>query len=124
MLDVARYFMPKEDLQNLIDCMAMLKLNYLHLHLTDDNGWRLEIKKYPKLTDIGAWRVDRGNLPFPDRRNPEKGEPTPIGGFYTQDDMREIISYAAERQIDLIPEIDIPAHSNAALAHTPNTPAQ
>lgn len=119
MLDVARYFMPKEDLLNLIDCMAMLKLNYLHLHLTDDNGWRLEIKKYPKLTDIGAWRVDRGNLPFPDRRNPEKGEPTPIGGFYTQDDMREIISYAAERQIDLIPEIDIPAHSNAALAAYP-----
>lgn len=119
MLDVARYFMPKEELLKLIDCMSMLKLNSLHLHLTDDNGWRLEIKKYPKLTEIGAWRVDRGNLPFPDRRNPEKGEPTPIGGFYTQDDMKEIISYAAERQIEIIPEIDIPAHSNAALAAYP-----
>lgn len=119
MLDVARYFMPKGEILKLIDCMSMLKLNSLHLHLTDDNGWRIEIKKYPKLTEVGAWRVDRNNLPFPDRRNPEKGEPTPIGGFYTQDDMKEIISYASERQIEIIPEIDIPAHSNAALAAYP-----
>lgn len=119
MLDVARYFMPKDELLKLIDCMSMLKLNSLHLHLTDDNGWRLEIKKYPKLTEIGAWRVDRGDRPFPDRRNAEKGEPTPLGGFYTQDDMKEIISYAAERQVEIIPEIDVPAHSNAALAAYP-----
>lgn len=119
MLDVARYFMPKDEVMKLIDCMSMLKLNSLHMHLTDDNGWRIEIKQYPKLTEIGAWRVDRGNIPFPDRRNPEKGEPTPIGGFYTQDDMKEIISYASERHIEIIPEIDIPAHSNAALAAYP-----
>lgn len=119
MLDVARFFMPKKDLLRMIDCMAMLKLNRLHLHLTDDNGWRLEIKKYPKLTEVGAWRVDRQSLPFPDRRNPEKGEPATEGGFYTQDDMREIIAYAAKRQIEIIPEIDIPAHSNAALAAYP-----
>ena len=119
MLDVSRYFMPKDELLKVIDCMAMLKLNSLHLHLTDDNGWRLEIKKYPKLTEVGAWRVDRGDAPFPNRRNPKKGEPTPVGGFYTQEEMREIVAYASERQIEVIPEIDVPAHSNAALAAYP-----
>lgn len=119
MLDVSRYFLPKEELLRMIDCMAMLKLNRLHLHLTDDNGWRLEIKKYPRLTEIGAWKVDRQHLPFPDRRNPQKGEPATVGGFYTQEDMKEIIAYAADRQIEIIPEIDIPAHSNAALASYP-----
>lgn len=119
MLDVSRFFLPKEDLIRMIDCMAMLKINRLHLHLTDDNGWRLEIKKYPKLTEVGAWKVDRQNIPFPDRRNPKKGEPATIGGFYTQEDMKEIIRYAAERQVEIIPEIDVPAHSNAALASYP-----
>lgn len=119
MLDVARYFVPKEEVIRMIDCISMLKINRLHLHLTDDNGWRLEIKRYPRLTQVGAWRVDRQNLPFPDRRNPEKGEPTPVGGFYTQEDMKEIIRYAEDRQIEIIPEIDIPAHSNAALASYP-----
>lgn len=103
----------------MIDCISMLKINRLHLHLTDDNGWRLEIKKYPRLTEVGAWKVDRQNLPFPDRRNPKKGEPATVGGFYTQEDMKEIIRYAAERQVEIIPEIDIPAHSNAALASYP-----
>lgn len=116
MLDVSRYFLPKEDVIRMIDCISMLKINRLHLHLTDDNGWRLEIKKYPRLTEVGAWKVDRQNLPFPDRRNPKKGEPATVGGFYTQEDMKEIIRYAAERQVEIIPEIDIPAHSNAALA--------
>lgn len=119
MLDVARYFMPKDELLKMIDCMAMLKLNYLHLHLTDDNGWRIEIKKYPRLTDVGAWRVDRQHLPFPERRNPEKGEPATVGGFYTQEDIKDIVAYAADRQVEIIPEIDIPAHSNAALAAYP-----
>lgn len=119
MLDVSRYFLPKEELLRMIDCMALLKLNRLHLHLTDDNGWRLEIKKYPKLTEVGAWKVDRQHLPFPDRRNPKEGEPATVGGFYTQEDMKEIIAYAADRQIEIIPEIDIPAHSNAALASYP-----
>ena len=119
MLDVSRFFLPKEDLLRMIDCIAMLKINRLHLHLTDDNGWRLEIKKYPKLTEVGAWKVDRQNIPFPDRRNPKKEEPATIGGFYTQEDMKEIIHYAAERQVEIIPEIDVPAHSNAALASYP-----
>lgn len=119
MLDVSRYFLPKEDVIRMIDCISMLKINRLHLHFTDDNGWRLEIKKYPRLTEVGAWKVDRQNLPFPDRRNPKKGEPATVGGFYTQEDMKEIIRYAAERQVEIIPEIDIPAHSNAALASYP-----
>ena len=119
MLDVSRYFLPKEELLRMIDCMALLKLNRLHLHLTDDNGWRLEIKKYPKQTEVGAWKVDRQHLPFPERRNPKRGEPATVGGYYTQADMKEIIAYAADRQIEIIPEIDIPAHSNAALASYP-----
>lgn len=119
MLDVSRYFLPKEELLRMIDCMALLKLNRLHLHLTDDNGWRLEIRKYPKLTEVGAWKVDRQHLPFPERRNPKRGEPATVGGYYTQADMKEIIAYAADRQIEIIPEIDIPAHSNAALASYP-----
>lgn len=118
-LDVARYFMPKEDLLRLIGCMAQLKLNKLHLHLTDDNGWRLEIKRYPRLTEVGAWRVDRPGVPFPARRNPEPGEPTPVGGYYTQDDIREIVAFAAAHRVEVIPEIDVPAHSNAALAAYP-----
>ena len=66
----------KENVLRIIDCMSMLKLNTLHFHLTDDNGWRVEIKKYPRLTEVGAWRVDHQDLPFPARRNPKKGEPT------------------------------------------------
>lgn len=120
MVDVSRYFLPKDDLLEIIDCMAMLKLNNLHLHLTDDNGWRIEIRNYPLLTQIGAWRADRPDVPFPDRSNPVEGEPTPIGGYYSQDDIREIVAYAAERHVNVIPEIDIPAHSNSALAAYPD----
>lgn len=119
MLDVSRYFLPKEDVFKIIDCMSLLKLNKLHLHLTDDNGWRIEIKKYPALTSVGAWRVNRNNLAFPDRRNSVKGEPTPIGGFYTQEEIREIVNYAQQRYVEIIPEIDMPGHSNAALAAYP-----
>ena len=119
MIDVARCFIPKENLLRIIDCMGMLKLNALHLHLTDDNGWRLEIKKYPLLTEVGSKRADRKGIPFPDRRNQRQGEPVKDGGYYTQDDIREIVSYASERQINVIPEIALPAHSNAALAAYP-----
>ncbi len=119
LLDASRFFIPKENVLRIIDCMSMLKLNTLHFHLTDDNGWRVEIKRYPRLTEVGAWRVDRQDLPFPARRNPKKGEPTPIGGFYTQEDIREMVAYAAERQVEIVPEIDMPAHSNAALAAYP-----
>lgn len=119
MLDAARFFIPKENVMRIMDCMAMLKINTLHFHLTDDNGWRIEIKKYPRLTEVGAWRVNHMDVPFYFRRNPEPGEPTPVGGFYTQEDIREMVDYAAERQIEVIPEIDMPAHSNAALSAYP-----
>lgn len=119
MLDVARYFMPLNDVKELIDCMSMLKLNKLHLHLSDDTGWRLEIKKYPKLTEVGAWRVDRRELPFYERRNQEPDEQATVGGFYTQKDIKELVAYASERQVEIIPEIDVPAHSCAALASYP-----
>lgn len=108
------------------ECIAHYRLygnaqiNTLHFHLTDDNGWRVEIKKYPRLTEVGAWRVDRTDLPFPARRNPEPGEPTPVGGFYTQEEIKEMVAYAAERQIEVVPEIDMPAHSNSALAAYPH----
>lgn len=119
MLDVARFFTPKDDVLKIIDCMAMLKLNKLHLHLCDDNGWRLEIKKYPLLHEIGSCRVDRPGEYFSERKSARQGEPVVPGGYYTQDDIREIVAYAAERQIDVIPEIEMPAHSNAALAAYP-----
>lgn len=120
LLDASRFFIPKENVLRIIDCMAMLKINTLHFHLTDDNGWRVEIKKYPRLTEVGAWRVDRTDLPFPARRNPEPGELTPVGGFYTQEEIKEMVAYAAERQIEVVPEIDMPAHSNSALAAYPH----
>lgn len=119
LVDVARFFSPKENLLRIIDCMAMLKLNKLHLHMVDDNGWRIEIKKYPLLTEIGSCRVDRPGKTFPERRNPRQGEPTVEKGFYTQDEIREIVRYAQERHIEVIPEIEMPAHSNAALAAYP-----
>lgn len=119
MVDVARYFVPKEELLKLIDAMSLLKLNKMHLHLTDDNGWRIEIKQYPKLTEIGAWSVDRGDTPFPARENPKPGEKATKGGFYTQEDLKEIVAYAAKNGIEVIPEIDMPAHANAALAAYP-----
>lgn len=119
LVDVARFFSPKENLLRIIDCMAMLKLNKLHLHLVDDNGWRIEIKKYPLLTEIGSRRVDRPGKNFSERRNARQGEPTVEKGFYTQDEIREIVRYAAERHIEVIPEIEMPAHSNAALAAYP-----
>lgn len=119
LVDVARFFSPKENLLRIIDCMSMLKLNKLHLHLVDDNGWRIEIKKYPLLTEIGSCRVDRPGKTFPERRNPRQGEPTVEKGFYTQDEIREIVRYAQERHIEVIPEIEMPAHSNAALAAYP-----
>lgn len=119
MVDVARFFTPKENLLRIIDCMGMLKLNKLHLHLVDDQGWRIEIKKYPLLTEVGARRVDRPGKLFPERLNARQGEPTVEKGFYAQEDIREIVRYARERQIEVIPEIEMPAHSNAALAAYP-----
>ncbi|MEU9795501.1 beta-N-acetylhexosaminidase [Streptomyces sparsogenes] len=115
MLDVARHFMPKGDLLAYIDLMAAHKLNVLHLHLTDDQGWRLEIRRYPRLTEVGAWR-ERTKLGH--RASPLWDE-RPHGGYYTQDDIREIVAYAAARHITVVPEIDIPGHSQAAIAAYP-----
>lgn len=119
MVDVVRFFTPKENLLRIIDCMGMLKINTLHLHLVDDNGWRIEINKYPLLTEIGSRRVERPGKSFPERHNARQGEPTVEKGFYTQEDIREIVAYAAQHQIEVIPEIEMPAHSNAALAAYP-----
>ena len=118
LLDVSRHFFSKEQVKIFIDNMVRYKYNLLHLHLTDDQGWRIEIKSYPKLTTVGAWRANRegawGNTTAPD-----PGEPKTYGGFYTQDDIREMIQYAKDRFVTILPEIDIPAHSMAALAAYP-----
>lgn len=119
MLDPVRYFIPKEEVLKLIDLASALKFNNLHLHLTDDNGWRMEVKQYPKLTEVGAWRVDRPEV-FPGRQNAKSAdEPATLGGFYTQDDLREIVAYAADRYVNVIPEIEMPAHAAAAIASYP-----
>jgi hexosaminidase len=119
MLDVCRHFFPKEFVKKLMDEIAMYKLNTLHLHLTEDQGWRLEIKKYPRLTEIGAWREDREDLHW-NARNPDSGRrEARYGGYYSQDDIRELLAYAESRFITIIPEIEMPAHSVAALAAYP-----
>ncbi|MFE0327477.1 beta-N-acetylhexosaminidase [Streptomyces sp. NPDC058960] len=115
LLDVARHFMPKDGVLRYLDLMAAHKLNVLHLHLTDDQGWRLEIKRYPRLTEVGAWRA---RTRFGHRASP-LWEEKPHGGFYTQDDIREIVAYAAERHITVVPEVDVPGHSQAAIAAYP-----
>ncbi|MEU3659574.1 beta-N-acetylhexosaminidase [Streptomyces sp. NPDC032940] len=115
MLDVARHFMPKEGVLRYLDLMAAHKLNVLHFHLTDDQGWRIEIKRYPKLTETGSWRA---RTKYGHRASP-LWEDKPHGGFYTQDDIREIVAYAAERHITVVPEIDVPGHSQAAIAAYP-----
>ncbi|MEU9593224.1 beta-N-acetylhexosaminidase [Streptomyces sp. NPDC048193] len=115
MLDVARHFMPKDGVLRYLDLMAAHKLNVLHFHLTDDQGWRVEIKRYPKLTETGSWR---SRTKYGHRASP-LWEDKPHGGFYTQDDIREIVAYAAERHITVVPEIDVPGHSQAAIAAYP-----
>ncbi|MBR8641929.1 beta-N-acetylhexosaminidase [Streptomyces tuirus] len=115
MLDVARHFMPKEGVLRYLDLMAAHKLNVFHFHLTDDQGWRIEIKRHPRLTEIGSWRA-RTKTGY--RASP-LWEEKPHGGHYSQDDIREIVAYAAERHITVVPEIDVPGHSQAAIAAYP-----
>lgn len=111
MLDSARHFFTVADVKTMLDQMAQHKLNVLHLHLTDDQGWRIEIQRYPELTKIGAWRMPPSN---------GRAEETSVyGGFYTQDDIREIVSYAAARHITIVPEIDFPGHAQAVVAAHP-----
>ncbi|WP_030242970.1 beta-N-acetylhexosaminidase [Streptomyces sp. NRRL S-350] len=115
LLDVARHFLPKADVLRFVDLLAVHKLNVLHLHLTDDQGWRVEIKRYPRLTGRGAWR-DRSMVGY---RTGQRRDDRPHGGYYTQDDLREIVAYAAERGVTVVPEIDLPGHTQAAVAAYP-----
>ena len=105
MLDSSRHFQPPAFIHSMIDWMAWHKLNVLHWHLTDDQGWRLEIRKYPRLTSVGAWRVDPGGMRY--------------GGFYTQNEVRGIVRFAAARHVQIVPEIDMPGHATAAIAAYP-----
>ncbi|WP_159940127.1 MULTISPECIES: beta-N-acetylhexosaminidase [unclassified Nocardiopsis] len=111
MLDVARHFLPKREVMRFVDLMAAHKLNVLHLHLTDDQGWRVEIRRYPKLTERGSWRTrtQQGCA------TPPVFDDRPHGGFYTQEDVREIVAHAAARHVTVVPEIDVPGHSQAAI---------
>ena len=115
-LDVARHFQPVEFVKKFIDLMSQFKLNTFHWHLTDDQGWRIEIKKYPKLTEIGSKRPEshegRYSTTF-------KGDGRPVEGFYTQEQIRDVVKYAKERHITVIPEIELPGHASAALAAYP-----
>lgn len=115
MLDVSRHIFPLDFIKKYIDYIALHKMNYFHWHLTDDQGWRIEIKKHPKLTEVGAWRNGTIIGLFPGTGN----DNLRYGGYYTQDEVREVIRYAAERHITVIPEIDIPAHCMAVLATYP-----
>lgn len=118
MLDVSRHFFSVVYVKKYIDLMAMYKLNNFHWHLSDDQGWRVEIKKYPKLTEIASRRTETLIGNYHDRQ-PQQFDNTPYGGFYTQDDIREVVRYAAAKYINIIPEIDMPGHSKAALTAYP-----
>ena len=117
MLDSARHFQSPEFIRRFLDAMAMHKLNVLHWHLTDDQAWRLEIRKYPKLTEVGAWRVPAGAARAD--VDPATGKPRPYGGFYTQAQVRELVAYASARGITIVPEIDVPGHTSAMIAAYP-----
>ncbi|WP_313808529.1 beta-N-acetylhexosaminidase [Sphingobium sp.] len=110
MMDVARHFQPVETLYTIVDAMAAQKLNILHLHLTDDQGWRVEIKRYPRLTEIGGWRTPPSSGGTPGEK---------VGGFYTQEQLKALVAYAADRGITIVPEIDMPGHAQAAVAAYP-----
>ena len=121
MLDVSRHFFDKEFVKKQIDAIAHFKMNRLHLHLTDAAGWRIEIKKYPRLTNFAAWRKPGlwKDWWFGDRQYVNEGTEGAYGGYYTQDDIREIVKYAQERYITIIPEIEMPAHSEETLTAYP-----
>jgi hexosaminidase len=114
-LDVSRHFFPKEFILKYIDLLAMNKMNVFHWHLTDDQGWRIEIKKYPKLTSVGGWR--KGSMLG--HYNEQRYDTIRYGGFYTQDDIREVVAYAEKRHVTIVPEIEMPGHALAALSAYP-----
>ena len=117
-LDVSRHFFSKEEVKRFLDLMAIYKFNVFHWHLTDDQGWRIESKRYPKLTEIGAWRDSTVKDHYSTK--PRTYDITKYGGFYTQEDVKEIVHYAADRFITVVPEIEMPGHARAALAAYPN----
>jgi len=118
-LDVSRHFMPKEFVKKYIDLLALHKMNTFHWHLTDDQGWRIEIRRYPRLTDVGAWRSETV-IGHPQRDSAANTfDRKRHGGFYTQDDIREVVAYAAERFVRVVPEIEMPGHAQAAIAAYP-----
>jgi hexosaminidase len=119
MLDVARHFFTKEEVKQMLDVLALHKLNTFHMHLTDDQGWRIEIKKYPRLTQIGAWRKDAG-FGLDPKASTTYGPDGRYGGYYTQADIREIVAYAATKHITVVPEIEMPGHASAALSAFPD----
>ncbi len=123
MLDSARHYHSPEYLRRFLDAMALHKLNVLHWHLTDDQAWRLEIRKYPKLTEVGAWRVPAGEAAQADI-DPITGKPRLHGGYYSQDTVRALVRYAAERGIVVVPEIEMPGHASAAIAAYPELGAK
>ncbi|MBS1654056.1 MAG: family 20 glycosylhydrolase, partial [Bacteroidetes bacterium] len=114
-LDCGRHFFPVSFIKKYIDLLALYKFNYFHWHLTEDQGWRIEIKKYPKLTQVGAWRNGTIIGRYPGTGN----DSAQYGGYYTQDEIKDIVKYAAERYITIIPEIEMPGHSSAAIAAYP-----
>ncbi len=116
-VDVGRHFMPMAALKRMIDALALHKLNIFHWHLTEDQGWRLEIKKYPKLTEMGAWR--KRTRVGHEYASDKSFDNVPHGGFYTQDEARELVAYAAARHITVVPEIEMPGHAQAAVAAYP-----
>jgi hexosaminidase len=118
MLDVSRHFFTKAEVEQLLDLMAMHKLNTFHWHLVDDQGWRIAIKHYPRLTEVGAWRKDIG-FGLDPKASTAYGPNGLYGGFYSQADIREVVAYAASRHITIVPEIEMPGHSSAALAAYP-----
>jgi hexosaminidase len=118
MLDSARHMQSPAFIKRYIDWMALHKLNVFHWHLTDDQGWRLEIRRYPDLTDVGAWRVPAGDAPAADI-DEATGEPRKYGGYYSQETVRDIVAHAASRHVTIVPEIDVPGHATAAIAAYP-----
>jgi hexosaminidase len=118
MFDVSRHFFTKQEVKTFIDDMVRYKFNILHWHLTDDEGWRIEIKSLPKLTEKGAWNVKKTGY-FGDFTPPAADEPVTYGGFYTQEDIKEVVAYAKERFVNIVPEVDVPGHSLAAIASYP-----
>lgn len=119
MLDVSRHFFTVKEVKEFLDVLATYKINIFHWHLTDDQGWRLEIKKYPKLTTVAAWRMEKPGAVFFHKDSTLNEPEVKYGGFYTQQEAREIVAYAKDRNITVIPEIDMPGHSEAALAAYP-----